>query len=65
MECLTCGSAQGPVELQLDAELAAAWVERELDCAIGVKRTAKVMAAAGQGRYSWVPAVGEEDTELF
>lgn len=47
------------------AELAAACVERGVDFAIGVKRTAKVMAAAaGLGRYTWVPAVGMEDTEL-
>ena len=47
------------------AELAAACVARGVDFAIGVKRTAKVMAAAaGLGRYTWVPAVGMEDTEL-
>ena len=47
------------------AELAAACVERGVEFAIGVKRTAKVMAAAqGLGRYTWVPAVGMEDTEL-
>ena len=47
------------------ADLAAACVERGVDFAIGAKRTAKVMnAAAGLGRYTWVPAVGMEDTEL-
>ncbi|WP_164520515.1 IS1380 family transposase [Specibacter cremeus] len=47
------------------AELAAACIERGVDFAIGVKRTGKVMAAArGLGRYTWVPAVGMEDTEL-
>lgn len=47
------------------ADLAAACVERGVDFAIGVKRTAKVMAAArGLGRYTWTPAVGMEDTEV-
>lgn len=46
------------------ADLAGACVERGVDFAIGVKQTAKVMAAAGLGRYSWVAAVGMEDTEL-
>lgn len=47
------------------ADLAAACVERGVDFALGVKRTAKVMAAAaGLGRYTWTPAVGMEDTEL-
>ena len=45
------------------AELAAACVKRGVDFAIGVKRTAKVMAAAqGLGRYTWVAAVGMDDT---
>ena len=35
-----------------------------MEFAIGAKRTSKVMAAArGPGRYTWVPAVGMEDTE--
>ncbi|MDJ0312375.1 hypothetical protein [Arthrobacter sp. H35-D1] len=45
------------------AELAAACAKRGVDFAIGVKRTAKVMAAAqGLGRYTWVAAVGMDDT---
>ena len=47
------------------SELAAACVERGVEFAIGAKRTGKVMAAArGLGRYTWVPAVGMEDTEV-
>lgn len=47
------------------AELAAACIERGIDFAIGVKRTAKVMAAiGGLGRYTWTPAMGMDDTEL-
>ncbi|MDJ0358591.1 IS1380 family transposase [Paenarthrobacter sp. PH39-S1] len=47
------------------AELAAACIERGVEFAIGAKRTGKVMAAAkGLGRYTWVPAVGMDDTEV-
>ena len=47
------------------ADLAAACSERDIEFAIGVKRTATVMAAArGLPRYSWTPAVGMGDTEV-
>lgn len=47
------------------AELVAACIERGVEFAIGAKRTSKVMAAAKDlGRYTWVPAVGMEDTEV-
>ena len=47
------------------ADLAAACVKRGVEFAIGVKRNATVMAAVGGlGRYTWIPAVGMEDTEV-
>lgn len=46
-------------------DLARACIERNVDFAIGAKRTGKVMtAAAGLGRYTWTPAIGMENTEL-
>ena len=47
------------------AELAAACHARDIELAIGAKRTRSVMAAAkGLGRHSWTPAVGMDDTEV-
>ena len=47
------------------ADLATACVERGVEFAIGAKRTPTVMAAAaGLGRYHWVPAVDMADTEV-
>lgn len=46
-------------------DLARACLERNVEFAIGAKRTGKVMAAAaGLGRYTWTPAIGMENTEL-
>lgn len=47
------------------ADLATACLQRGIEFAIGAKRTGKIMAAAaGLGRYTWVPAVGMDDTEV-
>ena len=45
--------------------LAKACLERNVEFAIGAKRTGKVMAAAaGLGRYTWIPTIGMENTEI-
>lgn len=46
-------------------DLARACLERNVEFAIGAKRNGKIMAAAtGLGQYTWVPAVGMDETEV-